>query len=78
MILGKMNVSAAERLVDRLLVDKLKPQQKRKIIIKDVRIFFSTVDRAVATMRQAGVAADMKIEEQSDRYACTIMIEKRG
>ncbi len=76
MITGGMNVKAAERLVEHMLTTPPKP--RRKGIIKDVRLFFNTVDRAIGMMREAGVAAKMRVEELPDCYACTIRIEKRA
>jgi len=76
MIAGGMNVKEAERLVEHMLAAPPKP--RRKGIVKDVRLFFNTVDRAIGMMREAGVAAKMRVEELPDCYACTIRIEKRA
>lgn len=52
----QMNVAQAEEYVARLL--SAKPRHKRMILLRDVRLFSNTVDRAVRMMRDAGQAVD--------------------
>lgn len=53
---GEDLVSRASRLRERLRLDCDEPPM-RTIAIKDVRIFFNTIDRAVEVMQHAGVEA---------------------
>lgn len=55
-----MNVSAAEEYIDRKLC--MLPEQsdervtrKRKLILKDMRLFYNTIDKAIDIVRQSGV-----------------------
>lgn len=55
----QLTVAATERMVDALL--RVRAQKPRpKTMVKDVRIFVNTVDRAVSVMKNAGIAATMQ------------------
>ncbi|NLT58466.1 MAG: ParB/RepB/Spo0J family partition protein [Clostridiales bacterium] len=71
-----LTVAETERLVERML----QPTHtlRRKGIIKDVRIFFNTINRALSIMKESGVAADAKMLEQEDHYEYIIKIPKSG
>ena len=60
----KLNVAETESLVDNILFKKTKPKRKYIPIIKDVRIFFNTINGAIKTMRKAGVMAKLQKEEE--------------
>ena len=72
---GQMTVAAAERLVERMLrgPQKPPPPQKRGMV-RDVRIFVNTVNRAVELMKNAGIPAQMECSQEADclRYYVTI------
>ena len=57
----EMNVAAAEEYVDRLIEAEKKEkarekaEKKEKLIIKDVRILYNTIDKAVETVRLSGI-----------------------
>ncbi len=62
-----MNVSATEEYIDRKLC--MLPEQpderntrKRKLILKDMRLFYNTIDKAIDIVRQSGV--DVKSERR--------------
>jgi len=61
MVRREMNVAAAEEYVDKLLEAEKgerareKEAQRTKIILKDVRILYNTIDRAVETVRLSGI-----------------------
>lgn len=55
-----MNVHATEVYIDRLLGMKdlnteFVDNKKRKLIIKDMKLFYNTIDKALDTIRQSGV-----------------------
>lgn len=57
----QMNVHATEGYIDRLLCLKginteAVDNKKRKLIIKDMKLFYNTIDRALDTIRQSGVS----------------------
>ncbi len=61
MIKKEMNVADAESYVERLLEEEKrkrtekKAENKTKLIIKDVRILYNTIERAVETIRLSGI-----------------------
>ena len=61
-----MNVAATEEYVDKLLTEekaakaaeKETPRSVTKLIIRDVRLFYNTIDRAVETVRTSGIPVE--------------------
>ncbi|MCL1819276.1 MAG: ParB/RepB/Spo0J family partition protein [Oscillospiraceae bacterium] len=85
-----LNVAQTEAYIDDLLTQKpariipiAQPPQKNErpakihYIVKDVRLFLNTVERAVDVMRGAGVAADMEKEELDDEIILKISIPRK-
>lgn len=74
------NVEETERFIDSLLThsEELSPQAKptRVFIIKDLRLFLNTVNKAVATMEQAGIHVDTTKEEDEEFIQYTIRVPK--
>lgn len=70
-----LNVKETEDYISSL---DMPPRKKgrRVAVIKDLRIFFNTVDKAVKTMRQAGLGIDATREEDELSYTYTIVIPK--
>lgn len=60
-------VARTEREVAALKEAERAPRRKVTPLVKDVRLFFNTVDRAVETMRQSGVAVNAE-KRQGDGY----------
>lgn len=58
------NVQQTEAAVERLLSQK--PKQKRTVMVRDVRIFVNTIDRAVKLMTGNGIPATAEKREQPD------------
>lgn len=63
----KMNVVQAENYIDSLLEKEAKPEKKRVMIIKDVRLFLNTINKALDTMKRAGIKAE-STKKQDDEY----------
>ncbi|MCL2546099.1 MAG: ParB/RepB/Spo0J family partition protein [Oscillospiraceae bacterium] len=71
------NVAQAERYIDRLFQQKSEPTQRKPLVlIKDVRLFFNTIDRALSMMRAAGVAADIHRDDTDADFVMTVRIPK--
>ncbi len=73
-----LNVAATEEYIDRYLQSK-EPKKKRqtKIILKDIRIFYNTIDKAISTVRSAGVNIISSKAETPDAIELTIRIPKK-
>ena len=60
-IIGRrLNVASSEELIEKMLAEAgaAKPAPVRKLILRDVRIFYNTIDRAVDLVRRAGIAVE--------------------
>ncbi len=73
----RLNVKDTERLVTQMLAPQ-KNKRKRKVIIKDIRLFFNSVEKAASIVRESGIPVDMKVEEKEDIYTCTVHIPKKS
>jgi ParB family chromosome partitioning protein len=71
-----LNVKQSEELVDKSLNDDEKPKQKRTIIVKDVRVFFNTINHAINTMKKSGINAQTLNSETEDYFECLVRIPK--
>lgn len=73
-----MNVSEAEEYIDRIIEvekrEKAREKQERntKIVIKDVRILYNTIDRAVETVRLSGI--DVRTQRRETKKDTEIVI----
>ena len=74
-----LNVAETEEYITRL-VDTAKqekpPVQKRTAMVRDVRIFYNTIDRAVDIMNRAGIDAKTQKRDLGDTWEVTIRIPK--
>lgn len=74
-----LNVSASEDYIERLLLEKKQEKKdniKTKIIIKDMRLFYNTIDKAIETMRSTGFDVETTKRETSDSMEIIIAIPK--
>ena len=67
MIAENWTVARTEREVAAFKEAEKVPRRRVIPLVRDVRLFFNTVDRAVETMRQSGVAVDAQ-KRQGDGY----------
>ena len=76
---GRLTVAQTEALVQELL-HPLKtptaPHPRRTFVVKDIRLFLNTLDRGMALMRSAGVAAKCQREDHEDEICLTIRIPR--
>lgn len=74
-----LNVAQAELLINELQINDL-PQTKRqiksKVVIKDIRIFVNTINKAIDTMRLAGIDAKSDRTDNDSFIEYTIKIPK--
>lgn len=79
-IAQNLNVAQTEELVDKILYDAAVPEESkkgsRKIVIRDVRIFINTINKAVNTMQQAGIDAVCNHKDSGDYIEYTVKIPK--
>lgn len=78
-ITENLNVKQSERLVGIYLNSTPKPSRVKgnsKAVIKDIRIFVNTINKAIDTMRQAGIDAEAQKTDNEDFIEYTIRISK--
>ncbi len=74
-----MNVSGAERHIDEVLRQKSEDRQKtqkKRLVIKNIKIFENTINKAVDTMRSSGIDAVTKQTETDEFIEITVRIPK--
>ena len=78
-VAGGMNARQADALVDGMLQQK--PEKpKRRMMVKDVRIFANTIQKAIQVMVEAGIPASARKQEGEDylEYIVHIPLQKTG
>ena len=73
---GNLNVKQTEILVERALQQGKTKGQNAKIIIKDVRIFMNTLNKAIDTMRLSGIDALTEKTENDEYIEYNVRIPK--
>lgn len=72
-----LNVAATESYIDRFLAENKsarKPRSPRKIVLKDIRIFYNSVDRAISVIKQAGIKVESERIDEDDATVLTIRV----
>jgi len=77
MIQEKMTAARAERLVEELLAGRIR-RKPAKPLVKDVRVFFNTVNHALDIMRRGGIAAESHRREEGDYIEYVVRIPKKA
>ena len=77
----KLNVRDTDEYIDSLIEQRKKPKKEtnrsnERFVIKDVRLFYNTVGRAVDTMRRAGFRTDIVRNEDDEAISMSIKIFK--
>lgn len=70
------NVAATEEYVAALLDETERQPRRRTALVKDIRIFYNTVDRAVDIMHRAGIDAKTVKKDLGDVFEITVRIPK--
>ena len=79
-ISGNLNVQQSENLINLMLNSSPKNNKKQgtsKAVIKDVRIFVNTINKAIDTMRLAGIDAQSDKTDTDNFIEYTIRIPKK-
>lgn len=74
-----LNVAATETYIEKCLAEHSVIARKnapRKLILKDLRIFYNTIDRAVSVIKQSGVEVVSERVDTGDAVELTIRIPK--
>lgn len=81
-----MNVASAEEYVESMLCAaarseelKTKPagsEGRKKLIIRDIRIFYNSIDHAVDVMKKSGIAVESKREETENGVLISILVPR--
>lgn len=72
----KLNVEQTEAYIDSLTNKKVKPRNNMVRIFKDVRIFVNTFNRAIQTMKDAGINAESDKTETEEYIEYRVRIPK--
>lgn len=72
-----MNVAAAERYVEKLLAER-HPRRHQAGVIKDIRLFYNSLDRAMRLVRQSGIGIRSERREDEQGIEVIIRIDKAG
>lgn len=74
---GDLNVAKTEALVEAMLTKQPKPKPRRKLLVRDLRLFLNSVDRHLETLKQAGFPAGTTREETATEIVLTIRLPKQ-
>jgi len=77
----ELNVAQTEQYISQLLQEKNKPLSaniRNLFVIKDVRFFLNTLDRALSMMKKSGVSAKYDRQDTEDAILLTIRIPRHG
>ena len=78
-IIGRrLNVAASEELIDRIAAGGPKEPPVRKFILRDVRIFYQSIDRAVELVRRAGVPIEEEKHDADDVTEIVLRVPNGG
>ena len=75
MVESKMTVAQAERMVEDLLVGRVRRRPARPLV-RDVRVFFNTVNHALDIMRRGGIPAESHRRDGEDYIEYVVRIPK--
>ena len=74
---NNLNLFDTEELVERVTdSDNNKNNPRHRIVIKDIRLFYNTINKAVSTMRQSGINATEEKTETDEFVEYRIRITK--
>ena len=73
----KLTVAQTERLVEEALAGRVR-RKPPKPLIRDVRVFFNTVNHAIDVMRRGGIPAESTRREEGDYIEYVVRIPKQA
>lgn len=75
MVKEKLTVAQSERLVEDLLAGKVR-RRPAKPLVRDVRVFFNTVNHALDIMRRGGIAAESQRRDEDEYIEYIVRIPR--
>ena len=75
-IKSKLTVRQTEDLISKILNKPKKPKRKKKIILKDIRLFTNSVKELAGTLTASGLSVDYQEEDDEQFYKVTVLIRK--
>lgn len=76
MVKKHLNVSQSEALVERLLSGRVMRRKRIIPLVRDVRVFFNTLNHAVDIMQKSGIGAETSRRETAEYIECVVRIPK--
>lgn len=76
-VADKLTVAQTERLVEEWLAGRVR-RKPPKPLIRDVRVFFNTVNHALSVMRRGGIPAESTQREEGDFIEYVVRIPKQA
>ncbi|MFA5658150.1 MAG: ParB/RepB/Spo0J family partition protein [Oscillospiraceae bacterium] len=77
-----MNVERTEAYIEQLILSDREKEsfKKRAVLLRDVRLFMNTINKAIQTVQMAGIAADAKKVQNEDyiEYIIRIPVNSQG
>ncbi len=76
MIKKGLTVAQTETLIDKMLAGKVARHRRVVPLVRDIRVFFNTVNHAVDIMKKSGIGADCSRRETEEYIECVVRIPK--
>ena len=80
----RMNVAATEEYIDSLEKSEREEREKKegkektsRVFVRDVRILYNTIDRAVETVRLSGIDVETELRESAEDTKIMITVSRR-
>lgn len=83
-----LNVSQTEEYIEDLICAKSrlaereskpdKSEQKRKLIIRDIRLFYNSIDHAVDVIKKSGIPVESTRQEVENGVLISILLPRRA
>ncbi len=71
-----LNVAATEEFVEKVLSASGRASVKRKGVIRDLRLFYNSIDKAVNSLKSAGITAVTRKSDTNNEITLTITIKQ--
>lgn len=75
-IVNALNVEETEQYIDKLLQNKEQKKPTRLFVVKDMRMFRNSINKACSLMQLAGIPVDQKVMETEEKIEYCITIPK--
>lgn len=76
-IANGLNVTESEALIERMLSGNKKKKGRKTAVIRDMRLFCNTLDKAVKSIRHTGAAVTVDKNETDDKVEYVITLPKK-